>query len=85
MIVCHMECTGHEGSIQIMPLDERGGFLGLQGLMGYCSMPGMTAAAVAWRIQPSGVPGGVNWFPGSECMAGSSGWKGGGKGEPRRG
>lgn len=40
-IVCHMECTaGHEGSIQIMPQDGRGGSLVLQGLTGYCSMPG---------------------------------------------
>lgn len=27
----------------------------LQGLTGYCSMPGMAAVAVAWENQPSGV------------------------------
>lgn len=27
-----------------------------QGLTGHCSMPGMTAVAVAWGNQPSGVP-----------------------------
>lgn len=36
----------------------------LQGLTGYCSMPGMAAVAVAWGNQPSGVPGGVNWISG---------------------
>lgn len=40
----------------------------LQGLTGYCSMPGMTAVAVAWRNQPSGVPGGVNWFSGMALL-----------------
>lgn len=55
----------------------------LQGLTGYCSMPGMAAVAVAWRNQPSGVPpGGVNSIPGYNCScwvlrAGRGGGRGG--------